>query len=94
MTKSRDKAKDGYIKVAINRNEYWLAPQELEIDGKTVGDILAENAALQFAFDNYTANTNLTLQKLIDRQKELERDLAKYHNALIEFMGDIIKGGQ
>lgn len=94
MTKSRDKAKEGYIKVAINRDEYWLAPQELEIDGKTVGDILAENKALQAAFDNYTANTNLTLQKLIDRLKKIEGEVEKYHNALIEFMGDIIKGGQ
>lgn len=94
MTKSKDKAKSGYVKVVINREEYWISPKEIIIDDKTVGDILLENAALQFAFDNYTANTNLTLQKLIDRQKQLEKDLQKYSAALIEFVGDIIKGGQ
>lgn len=93
MTKSRDKAKDGFVKVAINREEMFISPDELMINERKLKDILAENHAHQTAFENYRANTTLTLEKLIAKQKELEQKLEQYQQALISFMGDVMKGG-
>lgn len=93
MTKSRDKAKEGFVKVVYNREEYWVDPRQIKIDDKTLGEILLDLKTLQATLEDFTKTTNLTLSILINKQKELEEDLEKYKKAVTQFMTDIVKGG-
>ena len=93
MTKSRDTAKEGFVKVVYNREEYWVDPRQIKIDDKTLGEILLDLKTLQATLEDFTKTTNLTLSILINKQKELEEDLEKYKKAVTQFMTDIVKGG-
>lgn len=93
MTKSRDKAKEGWVKITHNREEWWVDPKDILIDDKTLGEIKSENHALQVAFDKYKKKTNEALGKLLATQKKLEEDVEKYKQSVVNFMTDVVKGG-
>lgn len=93
MIKSKDKAKEGYVKVTFNREEFWVDPSTIKIEGITLGETLKQVKTLQITLDDFIKTTNLTLSFLIKRQKELEKELETYKKAVESFMTDVVKGG-
>ena len=90
---SKDKAINGSVKVTIDREEFWVTPESLVINGRTLAEIENEAKVLKVAFDDFKANTLLTLEKLIVSDKQNKKQIEKQEKALADFMSSIIKGG-
>lgn len=94
MTKLRDKAKNGYVKITLDREEFWADPKELKIDDKTFDELKKEHDNLLTEFENFTNNTNLTITAILKKQKALTGELAQTRKALQDFIAEVIRGGE
>lgn len=90
---SRDKAKDGSVKVTINREEVWVRPEDLKIGEKTFKQINTEFETLKTDYQDFRENTLLTLGEIIKSDKENKRLFKRLEKSLEDFMAKVIKGG-
>ena len=93
MTKQLDKAKNGFVKIAFDRQEVWIDPKELIIEGKSLADILGELDAVSKDYADFRQNTLLTLERLIVNDKQNKANITKQELALQKLAASIVKGG-
>lgn len=93
MTKSKDKATNGFVKVAIDREEFFINPANLKIGKKTLADILAEQEKLKKEFAEYVKVTNLTLAELTTTNKRYKKEIDGHTKLIEEIMTELLKGG-
>ena len=90
---SKDKAINGSVKVTIDREEVWVQPKDLLINGRSLADIENELKMLKVSYDDFRENTIKTLQILVVNDKQNRKNLEKQEKALADFMAQVIKGG-
>lgn len=90
---SKDKAINGSVKVTIDREEVWVQPKDLLINGRSLADIEQEEKKLKVDFEDFVGSTIKTLQILIVNDKQKQKKIDALEKALADFMAQIIKGG-
>lgn len=90
---SKDKAINGSVKVTIDREEVWVQPKDLLINGRSLADIEQEEKKLKADFEDFVGSTIKTLQILIVNDKQKQKKIDALEKALADFMAQIIKGG-
>lgn len=90
---SKDKAINGSVKVTIDREEVWVKPEDISVNGRTLADIENELKMLKVSYDDFRENTIKTLQILVVNDKQNRKNLEKQEKALADFMAQVIKGG-
>lgn len=76
MTQSANKAKDGNVKVIINKEEYWIEPKDLKIDDKTLVEIIDDinksvNAKIEELQNEFAFVNNETYKKHVEDVEKL-----------------------
>lgn len=90
---SKDKAINGSVKVVIDRQEFWVRPEELLINGKPLSELESEVKVLNESYSDFRENTLKTLEKLIVSDKQNKKLIDQHAKALENFMAQVIKGG-
>ncbi len=90
---SKDKAINGSVKVTIDREEVWVQPKDLLINGRSLADIEQEEKKLKADYEDFVGSTIKTLQILIVNDKQKQKKIDALEKALADFMAQIIKGG-
>lgn len=78
MTKSNIKAKNNFVKVVIDKEEYWIDPLNIVIGEKTLKEFNEEVANNKKEFEAYKREKTIEHNKLL---KELE-SLRKSNQAI------------
>lgn len=90
---SKDKATNGSVKVTKDREEFWVKPEDILVNGRTLADIERELAEVKKSYDEFKEQVNKQLQTLTINDKQNQKNLAKQEKALEDFMAQVIKGG-
>lgn len=90
---SKDKAINGSVRVVIDRQEFWVKPEEIIVNNRTLDEIESEARVLKIAFDEFRETTLMTLERLIVSDKQNRKLLEQQQKALADFMASVIKGG-
>lgn len=90
---SKDKAINGSVRVVIDRQEFWVKPEEIIVNNRTLDEIESEARVLKIAFDEFRETTLMTLERLIVSDKQNRKLLERQQKALADFMASVIKGG-
>lgn len=90
---SKDKATNGSVKVTKDREEFWVKPEDISVNGRTLADIEQEEKKLKVDFEDFVGSTIKTLQILIVNDKQKQKKIDALEKALADFMAQIIKGG-
>lgn len=80
MTQSANKAKDGNVKVIINKQEYWIEPKDLKIDDKTLVEII----------DDINKSVDAKIEKLQNEFDLVINETYKKHVEDVEKLNDRI----
>lgn len=81
MTKSISKAKDGYVKITLGKEEYWVDPAELKIDDKSLSEVLSD---LNKSIDDKIKQTHKSFELIIKGVNELHNSDIASLNARID----------